>query len=123
MKTSSPASASRTNITVAAGRTGTSIARVAFIAVDRSAGTGLLASGSMARTAAKASAQDAGAVLDHIATGTQLIVPLANGEPTAVLDAIEAATDTLEGVGVHQMHAIHDRPYMNGQQRERLRHV
>ena len=72
----------------------------------------MLASGDVAPTAATLRAQDADAVLDHIGTGTQLIVPLANGEPTAVLDAIEAAVDTLQGVGVHQMHAIHDRPYM-----------
>lgn len=62
-------------------------------------------------------------MLDHIGTGTHLIVPLANGEPTAVLDAIESGVDQLEGVGVHQMHAIHDRPYMNGEHRDRLRHV
>jgi acyl-CoA hydrolase len=68
-------------------------------------------------------ARDADAVLAHIDTGTQLIVPLANGEPTAVLDAIEAGVDELKGVGVHQMHAIHDRRYMTGDIRDRLRHV
>ena len=40
-------------------------------------------------------------------------MPLANGEPTAVLDAIEdaAAADApdIEGIGVHQMHAMHER--------------
>ena len=77
----------------------------------------------MARTVANLQAQDADAVLDHIGTGTQLIVPLANGEPTALLDAIEAGADRLVGVGVHQMHAIHDRPYMKGEYRDRLRHV
>ncbi len=77
----------------------------------------------MASTAATLHAGDPDAVLDHIGIGTQLIVPLANGEPTAVLDAIEAAVDRLEGVGVHQMHAVHDRAYMTGSDRERLRHV
>ena len=77
----------------------------------------------MARTVANLQAQDADAVLGHITSGTQLIVPLANGEPTAVIDAIEAAADRLDGVGVHQMHAIHDRPYMKGEYRDRLRHV
>ena len=62
-------------------------------------------------------------VLDHIGPGTQLIVPLANGEPTAVLDAIEAAADTLSGVRVHQMHAIHERPYMSGVYGDRLKHL
>src|SRR4029078_649427 len=90
---------------------------------DRSVSALWLASGGVAPTAATLRAQDADAVLAHIDTGTQLIVPLANGERTAVLDAIEAAVDTLHGVGVHQMHAIHDRPYMQGNERERLRHV
>ena len=62
-------------------------------------------------------------VLEHIGTGTQLIVPLANGEPTAVLDAIEDAADTLSGVRVHQMHAIHERPYLAGTYGDRLKHI
>jgi len=68
-------------------------------------------------------AQATDAVLDHIGPGTQLIVPLANGEPTAVLDAIEAASSSLSGVGVHQMHALHDREYLAGHHLDRLRHV
>lgn len=63
------------------------------------------------------------AVLDHVGPGTDVIVPLANGEPTAVLDALEAAADGLEGVRVHQMHALHDRPYLHGAYGDRLRHV
>ena len=63
------------------------------------------------------------AVLDHIGAGTDLIVPLANGEPVAVLDAVEAAADTLEGVRVHQMHALHPRDYFDGRHGGRLRHV
>jgi acyl-CoA hydrolase len=62
-------------------------------------------------------------VLDHIRPGTELIVPLANGEPTAVLDSIEAAADTLERVRVHQMHAIHDRAYLHGDYGDRLKHL
>jgi acyl-CoA hydrolase len=62
-------------------------------------------------------------VLDHIRPGTQIVTPLANGEPTAVLDAIEAAADGLDGVRVHQMHAIHDRPYLRGEFGTRLRHI
>jgi acyl-CoA hydrolase len=69
----------------------------------------------------------AGDVLDHIGPGTQLIVPLANGEPTAVLDAIEiAAADrhpSLQGVSVQQMHALHDRPYLAGAYEDRLGHI
>jgi acyl-CoA hydrolase len=62
-------------------------------------------------------------VLTHIAPGEELIVPLANGEPTAVMDAIEGHVDELEGVRVHQMHALHDRPYMACEFGDRLRHM
>jgi len=62
-------------------------------------------------------------VLDHIGVGTQLIVPLAAGEPIGLLDAIEAAAERLDGVRVHQMHALVDRPSMDGRYGDRLRHV
>lgn len=40
-------------------------------------------------------------VVDHIVAGTQIIVPLANEEPTALLDAIEhAAVEAPEIEGV-----------------------
>ena len=68
-------------------------------------------------------AQEADSVLAHIVSNQQLIVPLANGEPAALLDAIEGSVDILQGVGVHQMHAIHERPYMTGGHRDRLRHI
>lgn len=63
------------------------------------------------------------AVLAHLTRGADVIVPLANGEPTAVLDAIEAGAGSLEGVRIHQMHALHDRPYLHGAHGDRLRHV
>lgn len=63
------------------------------------------------------------AVLEHIAPGTDIIIPIANGEPMAVLDAIEAHADQLHDVRVHQMHALHDRPYLHGAYGDRLRHV
>ena len=62
-------------------------------------------------------------VLDHVEPGADLIVPIANGEPVSVLDAIEAAAPTLSGVRVHQMHTVHDRPYLHGAWRGRLDHV
>jgi acyl-CoA hydrolase len=62
-------------------------------------------------------------VLDLIEAGSDLIVPLANGEPVSVLDAVEAAADSLDGVRVHQMHVLHDRPYLDGRHGDRLRHV
>src|SRR5262245_18954668 len=63
------------------------------------------------------------AVLEHIGPGADLIVPLANGEPVSLLDAVEAVADGLVGVRVHQMHAVHDRRYLHGVFGDRLRHV
>lgn len=63
------------------------------------------------------------AVLDHLGPRADIIVPLSVGEPVTVLDAIEAAGDTLDGVRVHQMHALHDRPYLHGAFGDKLRHV
>ena len=65
----------------------------------------------------------AGDVLDLIDDGADLIVPLANGEPVSVLDALEANASRWKGVRIHQMHALHDRPYLHGLVREHLLHV
>ena len=62
-------------------------------------------------------------VLDLIDDDADLIVPLANGEPVSVLDAIEANATRFRNVRVHQMHALHDRPYLHGAQRDHLLHV
>ena len=68
---------------------------------------------------------DATGVLAHVEPHADVIVPLANGEPVSVLDALEAAAAAgrLEGVRVHQMHALHDRAYIRGELGDRLRHV
>jgi len=63
------------------------------------------------------------AVLEHTGPGADIILPLANGEPVSLLDAIEADAERLDGVKVHQMHALHDRPYLHGAFGDRLRHV
>lgn len=65
------------------------------------------------------------AVVDLLRPGTNVVVPLANGEPTTVLDAIEAAAEAgaLQRVRVHQMHVLHDRPYLDGRYGDALRHV
>jgi acyl-CoA hydrolase len=63
------------------------------------------------------------AILDHVREGDDIIVPLANGEPVTLLDALEAGEASLRGVRVHQMHALHDRPYLHGAYGDRLRHV
>jgi acyl-CoA hydrolase len=62
-------------------------------------------------------------VLEHIGPGADVIVPIANGEPVSVLDAIEDAADSLDGVRVHQMHAVHDRAYLHGRWPGKLEHV
>ncbi len=70
-------------------------------------------------------------VLDHLESDSQIIVPLANGEPTAVLDAIEDevadeianGTTQLEAVRVHQMHALHDRRYLRGEFGLRMKNI
>ncbi len=62
-------------------------------------------------------------VLDHLEDGARIVVPLANGEPVSLLDAIEDAVDDFHGLEVHQMHVLHDRPYLTGNRRDRLRHV
>jgi acyl-CoA hydrolase len=62
-------------------------------------------------------------VLPLVADGDDLIVPLANGEPVSVLDEIEANATRWMGVRVHQMHALHDRPYLHGAVRDHLLHV
>ncbi|MGB8861193.1 MAG: acetyl-CoA hydrolase/transferase C-terminal domain-containing protein [Ilumatobacteraceae bacterium] len=72
-----------------------------------------------------APSDSAEAVLEHIRPHSDLIVPLANGEPNALLDAIDAAgaRGDIDGVTVHQMHALTDRPYLHRAYGDRLRHV
>ncbi len=69
-------------------------------------------------------------MLDLLAEGTgppglrgDVIVPLGNGEPVTVLDALEAAGEALTSVRVHQMHALHDRPSLHGRYGDQLRHL
>ena len=63
------------------------------------------------------------AVLEYITDGTDIIVPLANGEPVTLLDAVERHADQLCNVRVHQMHTLHDRPYLHATYGDRLHHV
>ncbi len=62
-------------------------------------------------------------LVDQIPAGAELVVPIANGEPVAMLDALEARADRLRSVRVHQMHAIRDRPMLHGASAGRLDHV
>ncbi|HEX4979498.1 MAG TPA: acetyl-CoA hydrolase/transferase C-terminal domain-containing protein [Acidimicrobiales bacterium] len=75
----------------------------------------------MVRTFPEPSAPEA--VLGHITKGADLIVPLANGEPVKTLDALEANAAQFDGVRVHQMHALHDRPSVRGELRPHVTHV
>ncbi len=70
-----------------------------------------------------ASRVEAGQVMSFIGAGADLIVPLANGEPVSVLDAIEDRAGELTDVRIHQMHVLHDRPYLHGAAGDHLRHV
>lgn len=67
--------------------------------------------------------QPAEAVLDHLQPGSDLVVPLAAGEPGGLLDAVEAHAEELDDVRVHQMHALVERDYLDGRHGERLRHI
>jgi acyl-CoA hydrolase len=71
------------------------------------------------------SPSSAESVLDHINDDADVIVPLANGEPVSLVDALEAGARAgrFNGVRVHQMHVLHDRPYLHGSMRDRLLHV
>jgi acyl-CoA hydrolase len=63
------------------------------------------------------------AVLDHLPPHADVVVPMANGEPVALLDALEAEHRSLTGVRVHQMHVLHERGYLHGRCGGHLRHV
>src|SRR3954464_12485048 len=64
------------------------------------------------------------AVLDLLEDHCDVVVPVANGEPTAVLDAIEAGVDRLHDVRGPQMPVLHTRPSLHAAPGDdRLRHV
>jgi len=62
-------------------------------------------------------------IVELVPSGADVIVPLANGEPVGLLDALDANADWLDGVRVHQMHALHDHPYLHGAYGPHLRHI
>jgi len=62
-------------------------------------------------------------VLRFIEPGADVIIPLANGEPPTLLDVLEHHQADLEGVRIHQMHALEERAYIRGEFKDRLRHV
>ncbi|WP_320668631.1 acetyl-CoA hydrolase/transferase family protein [Patulibacter defluvii] len=62
-------------------------------------------------------------VLDLVRPGDDLVVAMANGEPAAAIDALEREHRRLDGVRIHQMHAMRRRPHIDGACGEHLRHV
>lgn len=62
-------------------------------------------------------------IIDLVPPGTDVIVPLANGEPVGLIDALDRGAERLRDVRVHQMHALHDHPYLWGERGDHLRHV
>lgn len=65
---------------------------------------------------------DASDVLRFVEPGADVIVGIANAEPTTVLDAMERGADRLHDVRLHQMDPFHERRYMYGEI-PNLRHV
>src|SRR6476646_8920231 len=63
------------------------------------------------------------ALLEFIEPGADLIMPNANGEPVKLVDTLEEHADELQGVRIHQMHALRERRCINGEFGDRLRHV
>ncbi|SIT83932.1 acetyl-CoA hydrolase/transferase family protein [Edaphobacillus lindanitolerans] len=64
-----------------------------------------------------------GEFISLIGPQADLIVPIANGEPVRLLDLLEEHADELDGVRVHQMHALRERAYINGEFPGKLSHV
>ncbi|MCP8967635.1 acetyl-CoA hydrolase/transferase family protein [Ectobacillus ponti] len=61
--------------------------------------------------------------LAYIQDGDDVIVPLGNGEPVRLLDALEEHAGRFRGVRIHQMHAMKTRPYIMGAYPGQLQHV
>jgi acyl-CoA hydrolase len=62
-------------------------------------------------------------VLDLVANGADLILPVYNGEPHTVVDALEAHADRLTDVRIHQMDPARERLYIAGKFPGHLSHV
>ena len=62
-------------------------------------------------------------LVEQLAPGAEVIVPIANGEPVRLLDALEARAHRLTDVRAHQMHVLRDRPYLHGAHHGQLDHV
>ncbi|MFM7068025.1 MAG: propionyl-CoA--succinate CoA transferase, partial [Actinomycetes bacterium] len=54
---------------------------------------------------------DVSALVDRLRPGTDVIVPIANGEPRAFLDEVERRCDDLDDVRIHQMSPVRPRRF------------
>src|SRR5687767_9812836 len=66
---------------------------------------------------------DVTSVAAKVADGCAVIVPIANGEPASLISALDDRGGLLRRVTVHQMHALHDHPYLHAVYGDRLRHI
>jgi acyl-CoA hydrolase len=62
-------------------------------------------------------------VVARVGDGSAIIVPIANGEPLSLISALDDRGDRVEGLTVHQMHALHDHRYLHAVHGDRLRHI
>lgn len=62
-------------------------------------------------------------VLNFISDGSQVVVPLAFGEPPTLIKVLEDHADQLSGVRIHQMDPLVPHRYIRGEFGDRLRHV
>ncbi len=65
----------------------------------------------------------ADALVAELPAGADVVVPISNGEPVKLLDALEDRAERLDGIRVHQMHALRDRRYLHGAFAGKLDHV
>ncbi|MEO5841007.1 MAG: acetyl-CoA hydrolase/transferase C-terminal domain-containing protein [Acidimicrobiales bacterium] len=66
---------------------------------------------------------DPASVAARVGDGCAVIVPIANGEPLSLIAALDDRGGQTQGVTVHQMHALHDHPYLHAVHGDRLRHI
>lgn len=66
--------------------------------------------------------REAADVFEHLPARGDAILPIGNGEPKTVIDAIEAGADRVEDLRLHQMLPLRHRPYIEGEV-EGMRHV
>ncbi|HOW94566.1 MAG TPA: propionyl-CoA--succinate CoA transferase, partial [Mycolicibacterium fallax] len=62
-------------------------------------------------------------VLNFVGDGSQLVVPLALGEPPTLIKTLEDNCERFTGVRIHQMDPLQSHRYIRGEFGDRLRHV